>query len=186
MKRQLLVPLGVVWLAAVVAAWLATMPILALLIKVTSHHTTVGGQVGLAAISATFACVVVGGPVTAVALRMRQNHGPLHAVLSAFATGGVVLLFFYSYVAAAGAPVAGAWKALLPLVIITPAELALALALRRYCREEEPPETRPSTTPPDQPEASALRRSGCPGHPSQLGRLRAPRQLTGRPRSWFI
>jgi hypothetical protein len=157
-KRHLLVPLGVVWLAAVVAAWLATMPMLALLIMVTSQHTTVGGLIGRAAISATFACVVVGGPVTAVALRLRRNHRPLHAVLSGLATGGVVLLFFYSYVAAAGAPVAGAWKALLPLVFITPAELALALALRRYCREEEPPETPSSRTPPDQPEASALRR----------------------------
>jgi hypothetical protein len=155
-KRQLLMPVSVVWLAAVVAAWLVTMPLLALLIKVTGHHKTIGGLVGLAAISATFACVVVGGSVAAVALRLRRNHSPRHAVLSGLATGCVVLLFFYSYVAAAGAPVSGAWKALLPLVIITPAELALALTLRRYCFEDEPPETPPSKTPPDQPEASAL------------------------------
>jgi hypothetical protein len=155
-KRQLLVPLAVVWLAAVVAAWFATMPMLAFLIKVTSHHTTVGSLVGRAAISATFACVVVGGPVTAVALHLRRKHSPVRAVLSALATGGVILLFFYSYVAAAGMPVGGAWKALLPLVIIAPAELALALALRRYCREDDPPETPSSTTPPDRPEASAL------------------------------
>lgn len=156
MKRQRPMPLGVVWLAAVVAAWLATMPLLALLIKVTGHHKTVGGPVGLAAISATFACVVVGGSVSAVALRLRRNHRPHHAVLSGLATGAVVMLFFYSYLAAAGAPVAGAWKAQLPLVIITPAELALALALRRYCYEDEPPEAPPSKTPPDRPEASAL------------------------------
>lgn len=160
MKRQLLMPLGVVWLAAVVAAWLATMPLFALLIKVTGHHKTVGGLVGLAAISATFACVVVGGSVSAVALRRRRNHSLHHAVLSGLATGAVVLLFFYSYLAAAGAQVAGAWNALLPLVVIIPAELALALALRCYCYEDEPPETPPSKTPPDQPEASALPVSG--------------------------
>jgi hypothetical protein len=172
-KRQLLVPLGVVWLAAVVAAWLVTMPMLALLIKVTGHHRTIGGLVGLAAISATFACVVVGGTVTAVALRLRRNHSPRHAAARGLATGAVVLLFFYSYVAAAGAPVTGAWKALLALVIISPAELALALALRRYCREDEPPETPPSKTPPDQPEASALT--------ARRGRgLRAPGSAGGR------
>src|SRR5215469_4251223 len=146
-------PLGVVWLATVVAAWLVTMPILAALIAVTGHDRTVGGLVGQAAISAVFACVVV-GPVTAVALRVRRNHSQRHAVLSGLATGAVVLLFFYSYVAAASAPLSGAWKALLPLVIVTPAELALALALRRYCRAEEPPETSQSP-PPDKPEASA-------------------------------
>jgi hypothetical protein len=147
-------PLGVVWLATVVASWLVTMPILAGLIEVTGHDRTVGGLVGQAAISAVFACVVVGGPVTAVALRVRRNHRQRHAVLGGLATGVVVLLFFYSYLAAASAPLAGAWKALLPLVVVTPAELALALALRRHCREEEPPAT-PQRPPPDKPEPSA-------------------------------
>jgi len=171
-KRQLTVPVGVVWLAAVVAAWLVTTPLLAFLIKVAAHRTSTGGLVGLAALSATFACVVVGGAATAVALRVRRNHSRRRAALSGLATGGVVLLFFYSYAAATGAQVAGAWRALLPLVIITAAELALSLRLRRYCRQEEPPLHGPpgqgppgqappgqappwQAPPPDQPDTAA-------------------------------
>jgi hypothetical protein len=160
-KRQLTMPVGVVWLAAVVAAWLVTTPLLAFLIKVAAHRTSAGGLVGLAALSATFACVVVGGAATAVALRVRRNHGQRRAALSGLATGGMVLLFFYSYAAATGAQLAGAWKALLPLVIITVAELALSLRLRRYSRHTEPSvqappgQTPPGGTPPDQPEAAA-------------------------------
>jgi peptidoglycan/LPS O-acetylase OafA/YrhL len=153
-KRQLTMPLSMVWLATVVAAWLVTMPLLVLLIRVTVHHASVGDLVGRAALSATFACVFVGGPVIAVALRVRRNHSQRRAVLSGVATGSVVLLFFYSYVAAAGTPVGGAWKALLPLVVVTVAELALALRLRRYCPEPDPPAAPPSQQPPDQPDAS--------------------------------
>lgn len=36
---------------------------------------------------------VVGGPVTAVALRVRRNHSQRRAVLGGLATGGVALLF---------------------------------------------------------------------------------------------
>jgi len=154
-KRQLSMPLSVVWLAAVVAAWLVTLPLLVLLIGVTGHHRTAGALVGLAALTATFACVVVGGPVTAVALRVRRYHRRRRALLSGLATGAVVLLFFYSYLAAAGAPVPGAWKALPPLVIVTAGELTLAFGLCRYCRDLDPPEAPPRKTPPDQPEASA-------------------------------
>jgi MFS family permease len=154
-KRQLTMPLAVVWLAAVVAAWLVTMPLLALLIRVTDSHKSAGELVGLAALTATFACVVVGGPVTAVALRVRRNHGRRRAVLSGLATGAVVLLFFYSYVGAAGAQITAAWQALVPLLVVTVAELALAFRLRRYCREEEPPQGPPSQAPPDRPGASA-------------------------------
>jgi hypothetical protein len=157
-KRQLTMPAGVVWLAVVMAAWLVTMPLLAVLIEVTARHTSVGGLVGLAAVSATFACIVVGGTATAVALRVRRSHSQRRAVLSGLATAGLVLLFFYSYFAATGAQVEDAWQALLPLVIITTAELALALRLRRYCREEQPPGQTPPGPPPDQPEAAALPR----------------------------
>lgn len=139
MKRQLTLPVGVIWLAAVVCAWLVTMPLLALLIKVTVHRMTAGGLAGMAAQSAAFACVVVGGSATAVALRVRRNHCQRRAALSGVATGGVVLLFFYSYAEATGVHVAGAWKALLPLAIVTTAELAMALRPRRHCREEQPP-----------------------------------------------
>lgn len=149
MKPQATMPLGVAWIVAVVAAWLVTMPLLVLLIGVAGHQRRAGALVGLAAISATFACVVVGGSVAAVALRVRRNHSCRHSVLSGLATGTVVLLFFYSYVAAAGAPVSGAWKALPPLIIVTGAELALALALRRYCCQEDSPEAASSNTPPD-------------------------------------
>lgn len=151
MKRQLTMPVGVVWLAAVAAAWLVTVPLLALLIKVTVHGTSAGGLAGMAALSATFACVVVGGSAAAVALRVRRNHSHRRAALSGVATGGFVSLFIYSYVAATGVHIAGAWKALLPLVIVTAAELVLALRLRRYCREEQPPgQTPPGQLPPGQ------------------------------------
>jgi hypothetical protein len=160
-KRRLTLPVGVVWLAAVVCAWLVTMPFLALLIRVTVHRMSAGGLAGMAALSATFACVVVGGSATAVALRVRRNHCQRRAALSGVATGGVVLLFFYSYAEATGVHVAGAWKALLPLVIVTTAELAMALRLRRHCREEQPPgqappgQAPPEQAPPDQPKTAA-------------------------------
>jgi len=154
-KRQLTMPLGVAWLVAVVASWLVTMPLLVLLIGLSVHHASAGGLAGLAALSATFACVIVGGPVTAVALRVRRNRSQRRAVLAGLATGGVVLLFLYSYAAAAGVPVAGAWKALLPLVVVTTAELAVALRLRRHCRELDQPASPPTEQPPEEPEASA-------------------------------
>jgi hypothetical protein len=94
-KRQLTMPVGVVWLAVVACAWLVTMPLLALLIKVTAHRVGAGGLAGMAALSATFACVVVGGSAAAVALRVRRKHSHLRASLSGVATGGLISLFIY-------------------------------------------------------------------------------------------
>jgi len=153
-------PMSVVWLATVVAAWLVTMPLLALLIKATADSASAGSLVGWAALSATFACVVVGGPATAVALRVRGSHSHRRAVLSGLVTCAVVLLFVWSYVASTGASVAGAWKAVLPLAIVTVAEMALALRLRRYCREVESPEQAP---PEQAPSRQAPSRQEPPG-----------------------
>lgn len=191
MKRQFTMPLGVVWLTTIVAAWLVTTPLLAVLIKVTGYHDSLGGLVGLAALSATFACVVVGGSVTAVALRVRRKHSQRRAVLSGLAIGVVVLLFFYSYVAAAGTPVQGAWKALPPLVIVTAAELALGLRLRRYCRSADTAEAPPSQSPPDQPEASALpanrdRAGASSGRSDPLARERPVSERGARARSLSV
>jgi uncharacterized membrane protein len=153
--------ISVAWLTTVVATWLVTLPLLAFLIKVPLHQTSARGLAGMAVVSATFARVVVGGSASAVALRVLRKHGQRRAALSGLATAGVVLLFFYSYVAATGAHLAAAWKALLPLVIVTAAELAVALRLRRYCCKDQPPgptppdQTPSSPTPPDQPEAAA-------------------------------
>ncbi len=161
MKRQLTMRISVAWLVTVAGTWLVTLPLLALLIKVHLHHTSAGGLAGMAVVSATFACVVVGGSASAVALRVRRNHGQRRAALSGLATAGVVLLFFYSYVGATGAHLAAAWKALLPLAIVTAAELAIALRLRRYCRDEQPPgqtppgQAPPGQRPPDQPQGAA-------------------------------
>ena len=149
-------PAGVVWLAAVVAAWLVTTPLLALLIKATGDRTSAGDVIGLAAASATLACLLIGGPASAVALRVRRHHSQRRAVVSGLATGGVVLLFLWSYVAATGTSVPDAWQALPPLVIVTAAQLALALRLRRHCRAEVPPEQAPTgPVPPEPPETAA-------------------------------
>jgi hypothetical protein len=141
-------PVGVAWFISVAVTWLVTTPLLALLIKATGDHRSAGDLIGLAAASATFACVVVGGPATAVALRVRGRNRQRRAVLSGLVTAGVVLLFFWSYVAASGTSVPAAWPALLPQVIITAAQLGLALRLRRHCRAASAEQTPPRQTPP--------------------------------------
>jgi peptidoglycan/LPS O-acetylase OafA/YrhL len=150
-KRQLTMPVGVIWLITVVATWVATTPVLALLIRTTDSHSTAAHVIGQAAASATFACIIVGGPATAVALRGRRRRSGRRAVLGGLATAVLVLLFFWSYVAATGTSVPWAWQALLPLIVVTAAQLSLALRLRRHCRDEAPPEpTPPEQTPPGQ------------------------------------
>jgi hypothetical protein len=142
-------PVGVAWLISVAVTWLVTTPLLALLIKATGDRASTGDVIGLAAASATFACVVVGGPATAVALRVRARNRQRRAVVSGLVIAGLVLLFSWSYVAATGTSVPAVWPALLPQVIITSAQLGLALWLRRHCRAEASAEqTPPGQTPP--------------------------------------
>jgi len=109
-------PVGVVWLVAVVASWVAATALLAALIKATANHATSGDVIGQAAVSATFACVFVAGPAAAAALRVRRRHSQRRAALCGLA-----------------------WQTLPPLVIVTVAELSLALRLRRRCRTRQHP-----------------------------------------------
>jgi hypothetical protein len=163
-KRQLIMPVGAAWLVVVAAAWVVTTALLAALIRTTGGNATAAHVIGQATVSATFVCIVVGGPATAVALRARRRHSLRRAALSGLATAVLVLLFLGSYVAATGTPVPWTWQALVPLVIVTAAQLSLALRLRRHCRDDSPPEqTPPEQTPPEQgapaqtpPEATAL------------------------------
>jgi hypothetical protein len=152
-KRQPAMPLAMVWLVSVAASWVATTAVLAVLIRSTTDLTT-AGLIGQAAASATFACVVVAGPGTAVALRVRRRGGPRSAVLSGLATTAVILLFLWSYVAATGTPVIGPWQGLLPLAIVTAAQLWLALRLRRQCRDAAPPGQSPPGTDPPGPDVT--------------------------------
>ncbi len=153
MKRQLTVPVTVVWVTAVVVTWVVTTAVLAPLIKATGDRASAAHLIGEAAVSATFACVIVGGPAAAVALRVRRRQSCRRAVLSGVATAALVLLFFWSYVAATGERVPWAWQALLPLVLVMTVELSLALWLRRRCRDETAPEqTPPGQAPPGRAE----------------------------------
>jgi peptidoglycan/LPS O-acetylase OafA/YrhL len=129
-------PVGLVWLVAVIATWVAATALLAPLIRATANHQSAGHVIGQATVSATFACVVVGGPATAAALRVRRRHSQRLAVLSGLATAALILLFSCSYIAATGAPLRWAWQTLPPLVILIVAQLSLALWLRRRCRDQ--------------------------------------------------
>jgi hypothetical protein len=129
-------PVGVVWLVVVAGTWLLTAPLLAVLIKTTDARSTPADLIGQAAASATYASVVVGGPATAVALRVRRRSSQRRAALSGLATTVLVLLFSWSYVAATGTSIPWAWQPLLPLVIVTGGQLWLALRLCRRCRTE--------------------------------------------------
>jgi uncharacterized membrane-anchored protein len=155
-KRQLTMPVGVVWLVVVASTWVLTSLLLAVLIKTTDVRSTPADVIGQAAASATYACVVVGGASTAVALRVRRRNSLRRAVLSGIATTVLVLLFSWSYVAASGTSIPWAWQPLLPLVIVTGGQLWLALRLHRRCRIEAGPvqtsseqESRSDELPPD-------------------------------------
>jgi hypothetical protein len=149
-KRPLTMPVGVVWLVVVAGTWLLTAPLLAVLIRTTDGRSTSADLIGQAAASATYACVVVGGPATAVALRVRRRSSQRQAALSGLATTVLVLLFSWSYVAATGTSIPWAWQPLLPLVIVTGGQLWLALRLYRRCRTEAGPAPTPlANEPPD-------------------------------------
>jgi hypothetical protein len=184
-KRQLIMPVGVVWVMVVVAAWAVTTALLAVLIRTTDGTATAAHVIGQATVSATFTCLVVGGPATAVALRARRRHSLRRAALSGLATAALVLLFLGSYVAATGTPIPWTWQALLPLVIVTAAQLSLALRLRRHCRDDTPPaqtppeHTSPEQTSPERPEATALPVLRTAGSAAGSSRSAAARLASG-------
>jgi peptidoglycan/LPS O-acetylase OafA/YrhL len=146
-------PVGVVWLVAVIATWVAATALLVPLIRATADDASAGHLIGQAAVSATFACVFVGGPATAAALRVRRRHSQRRAALCGLATAALILLFSCSYIVATGAPLRWAWQTLPPLVIVTAAQLALALRLHRRCPDQAASErTPPGQEPPGQAE----------------------------------
>lgn len=154
-------PVGVVWLVAVIATWVAATALLAPLIKATANHASAGHVIDQAAVSTTFACVFIGGPATAAALRVRRRHSQRRAALCGLATAALSLLFSCSYVAATGMPLRWAWQTLPPLVVVTVAQLSLALRLRRRCHEQAASErTPPGQGPPGQAGRPSSARSG--------------------------
>jgi hypothetical protein len=80
--------------------------------------------------SAAFACVVVGGPATAIGLHVRGNCGLGKATVSGLATAALIMLFIWSYLEASGTSITGAWSAVTPIFIVAVIEMALAFALR--------------------------------------------------------
>jgi hypothetical protein len=129
-KRRSRIPVGAVWLVTVLAGWIVTTALLAVLIRSASGGTPAGALISQSMLSAAFASVVVGGPATAVALRVRRSCGLGRAALSGLATAVLIMLFLWSYLEASGTSIAGAWNAVAPVLVVAVVEMALAFALR--------------------------------------------------------
>lgn len=124
-------PLGLVWLVTVLGVWLLTTALIALLIRAAaSGGTSAGGLITQSMLSAAFASVVVGGPATAVALRVRRSCGLGRAALSGLGTAVLIMLFLWSYLEASGTSLTDAWTAVAPVLIVAVVEMALAFTLR--------------------------------------------------------
>jgi len=143
-KRRARLPVGLIWLVTVLASWVLTTALLAVLISMGSANVATGALLSQSMVSAAFACVVVGGPATAIGLRVRRNCGPGKAALSGLATGALIMLFIWSYLeAASGASITDAWSAVTPIFVVAVIEMALAFALRgRRIGADEPAPTR--------------------------------------------
>ncbi len=146
MQRRAAIPLGLVWLLTVLGTWLLTTASLAVLISTRTGHAGVAGVVGQSAFSAALACVVIGGPATAVALRVRQRHGLGPAGLTGLGVAALILLFIWSYMEASGIALRDTWSAVTPTLIVTAVQLALAFVLRGRRPTPPPP---PSAEPAD-------------------------------------
>ena len=123
-------PIGLVWLVTVLAMWVLTTGLLAALIRAGSGHVPAGALISQSMASAAFACVVVGGPATAVGLRVRRSCGLGKAALSGLGTAVLIMLFVWSYLEASGTSINGAWSAVTPVFVVSVIEMALAFALR--------------------------------------------------------
>ena len=123
-------PIGLVWLVTVLATWVLTTALLAVLIWAGPDHTAIGALISQSMVSAVFACVVVGGPATAIGLRVRRSSGLGKAALSGLATATLIMLFIWSYLEASGTSIAGAWSAVTPVFVVAVIELSLAFVLR--------------------------------------------------------
>lgn len=129
-KLRSRLPIGLVWLVTVLAVWLVTTALLAVLIKAAADWTSAGALISQSLVSAAFASVVVGGPATAVALRVRRDCRLGKAAFSGLGTAVLILLFLWSYLEASGTSIADAWSAVAPVLVVAMAEMALAFTLR--------------------------------------------------------
>ncbi len=111
---------SLVWLVTVAGTWVLTTTVLAV------------GELSLsqACASALLACVVIAGPATAAALRVRRYLGFGPAALTGLGVAAGILAFIWSFMAASGAALRGTWSAVIPVIIITAVQLGLALAVR--------------------------------------------------------
>jgi hypothetical protein len=129
-KRSARIPLGLVWVVTVVAVWVVATALIAVLIKAALDGASAGALIGQSMLSAAFASGVVGGPATAVALRIRRSCGLGKAALSGLGTAVLIMLFLWSYLEASGTPITGAWSAVPPILIVAVVEIGLAFTLR--------------------------------------------------------
>ena len=130
MKRHAGRSVGLIWLVTVLATWVLATALLAVLIRTGSGPVPTGALLSQSMASAAFACVVVGGPATAIGLRMRHNCGLGKAALSGLATAVLIMLFIWSYLEASGTSITGAWGAVTPIFVVAVIEMALAFTLR--------------------------------------------------------
>jgi hypothetical protein len=141
--RRAAIPLSLVWLATVLGTWVLTTASLALLIAhEPADHEAVGGLVGQSTLSAGLACIVVGGPATAVALHVRKRRRPGPAALTGLAVAALVLVFIWSYMAASGTALRDTWSAVTPALVVTAVQLGIAFAVRG--RRPEPVQPEPA------------------------------------------
>jgi hypothetical protein len=148
-QRRAAIPLGLVWLLTVVGTWLLTTASLTLLNGARIIDTGLAGLVGQSALSAALACVVVGGPATAVALHVRQRHGLGPAVLTGLGVAALVLLFIWSYMAASGIALRDTWSAVTPTLVVAAVQLALAFVVRGRGPAPPPPPPAEPADPAD-------------------------------------
>lgn len=123
-------PLGLVWLITVLAVWIVTTALIAVLIKSATPMASASDLVSQSMLSAAFASVVVGGPATAVALRIRRSGGLGRAALGGLGMAVLIMLFLWSYLEASGTPIIDAWRAIPPVLIVAVLEMGLAFTLR--------------------------------------------------------
>lgn len=149
MQRRAAIPLGLVWLLTVLGTWLLTTAALTLLNGAHISDSGLAGLVGQSALSAALACVVVGGPATAVALHVRQRHGLGPAVLTGLGVGALILLFIWSYMEATGIALRDTWSAFTPTLVVTAVQLAVAFAVRGRRPTPPPPPPAEPADPAD-------------------------------------
>jgi hypothetical protein len=148
-QRRAAIPLGLVWLLAVLGTWLLTTASLALVNSARTSNAGVAGLVGQSALSAALACVVVGGPATAVALHVRQRHGLGPASLTGLGVAALILLFIWSYMAASGIALRDTWSAVTPTLVVTAVQVSLAFAVRGRRPAPPPPPPAEPADPAD-------------------------------------